>query len=219
MTIGEKLRAARTASGLTQERVAQEIGVSRQSVSNWENDRTYPDIMSVIRLSDLYGVSLDVLLKGDGAMIAHIEEETSTVKSHRRLAHVAPVLAYLVVWALLLALFWFGSAPDDAMGYALIAFYVVLPVATLVTSALVGVDPTWGRLRWLVIPAFGVMFMLATYCTFDLANALAFDKVNLPNPGELIPGLVMAAIGYGLGVLWSKSRQGARAIDETITGS
>lgn len=211
MTIGEKLRAARTASGLTQERVAQEIGVSRQSVSNWENDRTYPDIMSVIRLSDLYGVSLDDLLKGDGAMIAHIEEETNTVQSHRRLAHVVTALAYLVVWALLLALFWFGSAPDDAMGYALIAFYVVLPVATLVTSALVGADDTWGRARWLVIPALAVMFMLATYCTFDLANALAFDKVNLPDPGTLVPGAVLAALGFGLGLVVRRMRSKGRA--------
>lgn len=206
MTIGEKLRAARNASGLTQEGVANQIGVSRQSVSNWENDRTYPDIMSVIRLSDLYGVSLDALLKGDGAMIAHIEEETSTVKSHHRLAHAMTVLAYLMVWALLLALFWFGSAPGDAMGFGLIAFYIVLPVATLVTSWLVGADPSWGRLRWLVIPAMGLLFMLEAYATFDLANAVAFDKVNYPEIGSMVPGLALGAMGYGIGLLVSSRR-------------
>ena len=69
MKIGEKLRDARNQKGLTQEEVADEIHVSRQTISNWENNRSYPDIISVILLSDLYQMSLDVLLKGDKDMI------------------------------------------------------------------------------------------------------------------------------------------------------
>ena len=60
MEFGEKLKAARVRSGMTQDTVAKQIGVSRQSLSNWENDRTYPDLASVLKLSDLYGLSLDV---------------------------------------------------------------------------------------------------------------------------------------------------------------
>ena len=44
MTIGEKLKAARGGAGMTQEQAAQRLQVSRQTVSNWENDRSYPDI-------------------------------------------------------------------------------------------------------------------------------------------------------------------------------
>ena len=47
--IGRKLRDARKNSGLTQESVAELLGVSRQTVSNWENGRSYPDIGSVVR--------------------------------------------------------------------------------------------------------------------------------------------------------------------------
>ena len=65
MEIGEKLREARVAAGQTQEKVAETIGVSRQTISNWENNRSYPDIISVLSLSDLYHVSLDTLLKED----------------------------------------------------------------------------------------------------------------------------------------------------------
>ena len=43
MTIGEKLKAARNGAGLTQEQVAEKVRVSRQTVSSWENDRSYPD--------------------------------------------------------------------------------------------------------------------------------------------------------------------------------
>ena len=63
MDIGQKLKNARQKAGLTQEQIAEAIGVSRQTVSNWENNRSYPDIASVLRLSEAYGVSLDTLLK------------------------------------------------------------------------------------------------------------------------------------------------------------
>lgn len=85
MEIGSKLKEARMNSGFTQENVAEEIDVSRQTISNWENEKSYPDIISVIRLSDLYNVSLDNLLKGDADMIRHLEESTDVVTSNRKL--------------------------------------------------------------------------------------------------------------------------------------
>ena len=81
--IGVKLRDARNACDLTQEEVAERIQVSRQTLSNWENEKTYPDINSVLKLSDLYGVSLDCLLKDDEKMIKHMEDTMDTVKSNR----------------------------------------------------------------------------------------------------------------------------------------
>lgn len=63
MDIGQKLKKARQKAGVTQEQIAEVIGVSRQTISNWENNRSYPDIASVLRLSEAYEVSLDELLK------------------------------------------------------------------------------------------------------------------------------------------------------------
>ena len=86
MNIGTKLNNARKESGLTQEQVAESLGVSRQSISNWENERTYPDIISVVKLSDLYSVSLDYLLKNKEetkmtTYLNYLEESTNVVKS------------------------------------------------------------------------------------------------------------------------------------------
>ena len=61
--IGSKIKAARLEKKLTQEQVAEILGVSRQTISNWENEKSYPDIISVIKMSDCYEVSLDYLLK------------------------------------------------------------------------------------------------------------------------------------------------------------
>jgi len=102
MEIGKKLKEARIRSGITQEDVAEQIGISRQTVSNWENEKSYPDVISVIRLSDLYAVSLDELLKGDNKMIEHLEETTNVVKSNQKL--IWAILANIVLIALLITL-------------------------------------------------------------------------------------------------------------------
>ena len=67
MGINERLRKARLSANLTQEIVAEKVGVSRQTMSNWENGKSHPDISSVMALSDVYGISLDALLKGETA--------------------------------------------------------------------------------------------------------------------------------------------------------
>ena len=73
MEIEKKLKDARANAGLTQEQVAEKIMVSRQIISNWENGKSLPDIISIINLSDLYQISLDELLKGDTKMKEKIE--------------------------------------------------------------------------------------------------------------------------------------------------
>ena len=88
MTIGSLLKEARLKAKLTQEEVAESLGVSRQSISNWENNKTYPDVLNVIALSDLYQVSLDVLLKGSVDYMQHLNESTDVVKSNKLLIRV-----------------------------------------------------------------------------------------------------------------------------------
>ena len=85
MKIGEKLLQARKANQMKQEEVAEKIFVSRQTISNWENEKSYPDIISIIKLSDLYHISLDDLLKGDESIMAHLAESTDVVKSNSKL--------------------------------------------------------------------------------------------------------------------------------------
>ena len=83
MNIGEKLKLARADADLTQEALAEKISVSRQTISNWENGKSYPDIASLILLSDTYNVTLDSLLRGDEEIIKHLKESTDIVKSNK----------------------------------------------------------------------------------------------------------------------------------------
>lgn len=65
MLIGEKIKIIRGMNGLSQHDMAKSLKVSSQAVSNWERGNDYPDILNVIRISDLYGISLDELIRED----------------------------------------------------------------------------------------------------------------------------------------------------------
>ncbi|HFH9505390.1 TPA: helix-turn-helix domain-containing protein [Streptococcus pyogenes] len=65
MEIGQQIIRYRKQQALSQEKLAEKVYVSYQSISNWENDKTYPDIHSLLLLSQIFQVSLDQLIKGD----------------------------------------------------------------------------------------------------------------------------------------------------------
>ncbi len=121
MEIGKKLKNARIEAGLTQEKAAEKIDVSRQTISNWENEKSYPDIISVIALSDLYSVSLDELLKGDQKMAEHLEESTNVVKSNKKLT--GAILLNIILMILLIAL---NMLLPEGTYYLVIVFCVVI---------------------------------------------------------------------------------------------
>ncbi len=65
MELPTRLKENRERIGISQEETARRIFVSRQTVSNWETGKTYPDVQSLLLLSSLFGVSIDELVKGD----------------------------------------------------------------------------------------------------------------------------------------------------------
>ena len=65
MSLGNNLFEARKKAGLSQERVAEKLGVSRQTISKWETNETIPDIYQSKKLSKLYNLSLDELIEFD----------------------------------------------------------------------------------------------------------------------------------------------------------
>ena len=95
--VGERLAELRIKKNMTQEEFADYMGVTRQSVSKWELNKAFPDVEKVIRISELYDVSIDYILKGERNDIniaiadtevkekeACKEEELITVKSRKR---------------------------------------------------------------------------------------------------------------------------------------
>jgi transcriptional regulator with XRE-family HTH domain len=65
MEIGKQIKSLRAHKSYSQDDLALKIFVSRQTISNWENDKNYPDIKSLLLISSLFDISLDQLIKGD----------------------------------------------------------------------------------------------------------------------------------------------------------
>ena len=80
MTTGEKLAALRKRKGITQERLSEILGVSRQSVSRWEMDAAFPETEKLIKLSKLLECSVDFLLNEE------LTEDRLATESNRELS-------------------------------------------------------------------------------------------------------------------------------------
>lgn len=109
MTLGERLQRLRRARGMTQEQLAERIGVSRQSLSGWENDAALPDTVHVVALAELFGVTTDYLLLDDPtprlATPADVQAQAAAASKRTQWRMSARVLgAWLIVGSALIGL-------------------------------------------------------------------------------------------------------------------
>ena len=75
MNIGNQISAIRKEQQLTQEQFRSLFHVTRQTVSNWENEKSYPDLQMLIDISNQFEISLDTLIKEDSKMVKTIDKE------------------------------------------------------------------------------------------------------------------------------------------------
>ena len=205
MEIGTIIRNARNEAKLSQEQAAEALGVSRQTISNWENRKSYPDIISVIRMSDLYSVSLDHLLKEESSMKQtykeYLEESTNVVKSNERKSKLVLVLTALGIWALSLITFLLVYKGVDSNGYGIAVTWAVLPVTFFVASYIIGKRDWFGKLKWLAAPIFSVMYSLSGYATSVTADNMVIKSVIWPDFAKLPIGLVISLAGIVVGIV------------------
>ena len=101
MEVGNRIREERERTGMSQEALAREIFVSRQTVSNWETGKTYPDVQSLLLLSNLFGVTVDSLVRGD---VEVMEKKLESYEVVRYKLQAGSVLeAVLIVLAVVVA--------------------------------------------------------------------------------------------------------------------
>lgn len=84
MTIGTRISELRKRYSYSQEYVAEHLGISRQAVSKWEQDKTAPDTNNLIALADLFNVSVEFLATGKTKEEKETHEQNSTVSNTRR---------------------------------------------------------------------------------------------------------------------------------------
>lgn len=103
MEIGKQIKKYRMQMGFSQEELSEKIFVSRQTISNWENNKNYPDVKSLLLLSSLFDVSLDILVKGDlEEMKEKIKTEGISEKDISRFKHDSNIFAIFLLLMIIL---------------------------------------------------------------------------------------------------------------------
>lgn len=122
MELHTQIKKYRTSLNLSQEELAEKVYVTRQTISNWENNKSYPDIHSLLLLSSLFNISLDQLIKGDIKIMKEEINKSELQKFNR----------YGVIFCLLLVILSISAVPLSVfLGYYGLAVTGILFVITM----------------------------------------------------------------------------------------
>ncbi|MCH5461923.1 helix-turn-helix domain-containing protein [Lactobacillus sp. LC28-10] len=145
MLFGERLQQTRKEHHSTQQDVAAALNVSRQTISSWETGKSYPDIDSLIRLSDFYDMSLDTMLKEDEGMKNYLkkQEVMAEIKPTRKLTVVIDILFLVIII----------FTPSVHIMKALVLLMGLLNMAVIVhiSNLAKSADETDSWVRWLKV--------------------------------------------------------------------
>ena len=89
MKFQEKIKALRLEAKMTQDDMGKSLLVSRKTVSSWENGRNYPDINTLVKISDVFSISLDILLREDKVMTDKLSEISKLSKKSLRIFKIS----------------------------------------------------------------------------------------------------------------------------------
>jgi|SRR5690554_4256918 len=128
MELGKQIRKHRNEMSLSQDALAEKVFVSRQTISNWENDKSYPDVNSLILLSDVFETSIDNLIKGDIEVMKKRVQNEDQKKFEKASRGFGVLLIAVIISPVPLAHFW---------GYAGTFVWVVLAAVTLYLAVVV----------------------------------------------------------------------------------
>lgn len=128
MELGKQIKKYRHELNMSQDALAEKVYVSRQTISNWENDKSYPDVNSLVFLSEAFGTSIDNLIKGDLELMKE-EVRTEDKKGFEKLSWIFAILLLLAIMSPIPLVHF--------LGYVGIAIWVVLMAVTLYVAMLV----------------------------------------------------------------------------------
>lgn len=125
MELGKQIRKYRCDFSMSQEELAEKLFVSRQTISNWENDKSYPDVNSLVLLSEVFHTSIDHLIKGDMTMMKEkIKEEDK--KEFEKASQIYTILFFIMIISFIPLI--------KFCGYIGMIIWIILMILTLYTA-------------------------------------------------------------------------------------
>lgn len=135
MELGKQIRKYRNEQSLSQDGLAEKVYVSRQTISNWENNKSYPDVNSLVLLSEVFGVSLDQLIKGDVAIMKekiNKHEQQFSSQDRQRFDRLGNIFTVLFLASILTPIPLVHFLSYVGIGIYVVQFSVTMYVAILV---------------------------------------------------------------------------------------
>ena len=119
MDLGKKIIEMRKNAKLSQEQLAEKLNVTRQTISNWENNKFYPDIDALVKISKYFKISLDDLLSYDDKVLEYLKDSTDIVKSNKKLLYA--ILLNIFIFILFIII---GITANESITIIIITFTV-----------------------------------------------------------------------------------------------
>ena len=130
MQFSDKLKMARQQQHYTQTQVAEQLHVSPKTISSWENARSFPDISTLVKISDFYDISLDRLLREDQTMMEHYEAIDKQTIRDKRIFQVTYFFNLVLIFGFVIVRILSYTPPilQQIGGWLMLAFFVNLIV-------------------------------------------------------------------------------------------
>lgn len=128
MELGKQIKKFRNELSLSQDALAEKVYVSRQTISNWENGKSYPDVNSLVLLSEVFDTSIDNLIKGD----VEIMKEQIKNEDKMEFAKLSRIFTVLFIFAIITPI-----PLAHFLGYFGIGLWVILMAVTFYFAILV----------------------------------------------------------------------------------
>ncbi|MFS8162746.1 helix-turn-helix transcriptional regulator [Lacticaseibacillus rhamnosus] len=186
MQFSDKLKQARQQHHLTQMQVGTQLHVSAKTISSWENGRSFPDISTLVSISDLYQISLDQLLREDQDIVQHYEtisKQAQRYQKYFQITYFLNILLILAIWAVQIT----SSNSKHILAWLFLALVVNLVVmATHYPDYHTWINGTAHRLL-LILLAVGLSTVLLVI-SFDGAASLNAAKASSNQSVEYLIG-------------------------------
>lgn len=190
MQLATQLKQLRERAGLSQDAFAKQIYVSRQTVSNWERGRTYPDVQSLLLISEALDVSIDELIKGDAEEMKYKIEHDSKLLNRSGLGMALSLIAFTFSMAWL---YW-----QDKHGWSLeqmLPTFVLVALSVVALAVLTAIVERIKKDRDLVTYREISDFMDGTLPIEEDGKPKALSREH-PRAADLLKFLVSALLGF-----------------------
>lgn len=181
MNIADRIQSLRKTKGISQEELADKVGVSRQAVSKWESEQSTPDLEKVIIMSDYFGVTTDYILKGIEPTIDK-EEKSNALTS--QILYIAST-AFIAIGLLCAIAGWYDEQlAENIWGSMIIQ---VVGLSAYFIGKLVSPAKASFTINWLNI-------IILLFMPISLIVTFILNRTTAPYPQDIISGAIFSLI-------------------------